>query len=129
LVPIANPATAGTLLRLAGVLARQQEGEVLALQVVAVPLGIIMDGIVRDTATRRSIQAVLEEQSLAQERVVVEFEYQIERDEVAVIATMRSVQPIDQTVVDAIAASLREHLDRPVTLEVIALPVTRSGGQ
>jgi hypothetical protein len=37
-----------------------------------------MDGIVRDTATRRSIQAVLEEQSLAQERAVVEFEYQIE---------------------------------------------------
>jgi uncharacterized hydrophobic protein (TIGR00271 family) len=37
LVPIANPATAGTLLRLASVLARQQAGEVLALQVVVVP--------------------------------------------------------------------------------------------
>jgi uncharacterized hydrophobic protein (TIGR00271 family) len=37
LVPIANPATAGTLLHLAGVLARQQGGEVLALQVLVIP--------------------------------------------------------------------------------------------
>lgn len=37
LVSIANPATAGTLLRLAGVLARQRAGEVLVLQVVVVP--------------------------------------------------------------------------------------------
>jgi len=37
LVPIANPATASTLLRLAGVLAQQQSGEVLALGVVVVP--------------------------------------------------------------------------------------------
>jgi len=37
LVPIANPATAGTLLHLAGLLARQQVGAVLALQVVVVP--------------------------------------------------------------------------------------------
>ncbi|MCK5347201.1 MAG: amino acid permease, partial [Candidatus Heimdallarchaeota archaeon] len=37
LVPIANPATAGTLLRVAGVLAQQQSGEVLALRVVVMP--------------------------------------------------------------------------------------------
>ena len=37
LVPVANPATAGALIRLSGVLARQQNGEVLALQVVTVP--------------------------------------------------------------------------------------------
>jgi amino acid transporter/nucleotide-binding universal stress UspA family protein len=37
LVPIANPATAGTLLHLAGLLASQQGGAVLALQVVVVP--------------------------------------------------------------------------------------------
>ncbi|MGD1993547.1 MAG: amino acid permease, partial [Anaerolineae bacterium] len=37
LVPIANPATAGTLLHLAGTLARQENGEVLALQVIVVP--------------------------------------------------------------------------------------------
>lgn len=37
LVPIANPDTAGTLLRLAGCLARPHAGDVLALQVVVVP--------------------------------------------------------------------------------------------
>lgn len=37
LVPIANPATARTLLRVAGQLARSQGGDVLALQVVVIP--------------------------------------------------------------------------------------------
>jgi uncharacterized hydrophobic protein (TIGR00271 family) len=37
LVPVANPSTADDLLRLAGRLARAQEGEVLALQVIVVP--------------------------------------------------------------------------------------------
>ncbi len=37
MVPIANPTTADTLLRLAGVLARHRDGQVLALQVTTVP--------------------------------------------------------------------------------------------
>jgi F0F1-type ATP synthase delta subunit len=46
-----------------------------------------------------------------------------------VIATVRSVHPLDQESVDAIAMALSERLNHPVTLEVIVLPVTRSRGQ
>lgn len=62
LVPIANPATADTLLRLAGALARQQEGEVLALQVVTVPDQVPLDEGRHRAATNR----VLLEQALNQ---------------------------------------------------------------
>jgi amino acid transporter len=62
LVPIANPATAGTLLRLAGVLARQEDGAVVALQVVTVPDQVpLEEGRARAAAGR-----VLLEQALTQ---------------------------------------------------------------
>jgi len=51
LVPIANPATAGTLLRTAGRLAQAQGGDVLALQVVVVPESVPLE------AGRRRAQA------------------------------------------------------------------------
>jgi len=61
LVPIANPATAGALLQLAGKLAQAQGGEVLALQVVVVPEPMPLE------AGRRRARAgqVLFEQALA----------------------------------------------------------------
>lgn len=55
LVPIANPATADTLLRLAGALARKQSGEVLALQVVTVPDQVPLDEGRRRAATGRML--------------------------------------------------------------------------
>ena len=62
LVPIANPATAGTLLQLAGVLARQQEGEVLALQVVTVPDQVPLE----EGRHRAAVSRVLLERAIAQ---------------------------------------------------------------
>ena len=46
-----------------------------------------------------------------------------------VVATIRSVHPLDQATVDATATALSGRLNRPVTLEVVASPVTRSRGQ
>ncbi len=51
LVPIANPATAGRLLRIAGRLAQSQGGDVLALQVVVIPESVPLE------AGRRRAQA------------------------------------------------------------------------
>ena len=62
LVPVANPATASALLRLAGVLARQQGGEVLALQVVTVPEQVPLEEGRRRAAAGR----VLLERALTQ---------------------------------------------------------------
>jgi Flp pilus assembly secretin CpaC len=60
---------------------------------------------------------------------LVTFEYHTEDDGLTIVATVRSVQPVDQASVDTTAQALREELDQPVTLEVIALPVTRSREQ
>ncbi|TEU13061.1 MAG: TIGR00341 family protein [Anaerolineales bacterium] len=104
-------------------------GFVLLLLVVAIPLAVIMSGIVQDTAVRQAIQEVLKEQIASQGGELVEFEYREERNELVVIATMRSAQPFDQAAVDHLAEALSGRLDRPMTLEMVMLPVTRSGGQ
>jgi uncharacterized hydrophobic protein (TIGR00271 family) len=60
LVPIANPATAGTLLRLAGWLAQSQGGEVLALQVAVVPDALPLEaGRYQAQAGRAVLEKVL----------------------------------------------------------------------
>ena len=104
-------------------------GFALLLLVIAIPLAVIMNGIVRETAARQAIQEVLKAQVAAQEGELVEFEYREERDGLLVIATVRSAQSFDQVVVDHLAEALSGRLDRPMTLEVVVLPVTRSGGQ
>jgi uncharacterized membrane protein len=101
-------------------------GFALLVLVIAIPLVAIMGGIVRDTATQQSIQEVLERYAAAQEAELVAFEYRTEQDGLVVIATVRSAQPFDQTVVDHLAEALSGRLDRPMTLEVVALPVIRS---
>jgi len=104
-------------------------GFVLLLLVIAIPLAVIMGGIVQDTAARQAIQEVLKAQIASQGGELVEFEYREERDGLLVIATVRSTQPFDQAVVNHLAEALSGRLDRPMTLEVVVLPVTRSGGQ
>ena len=104
-------------------------GFILLLLVIAIPLAVTMGSIVRDTATRQAIQEVLKAQTATQGGELVEFEYREERDGLVVIATVRSAQPFDQAVVDHLAEALSARLDGPTTLEVVVLPVTRSGGQ
>jgi len=103
-------------------------GFVLLLLVIAIPLAVIMNGIVRETAARRAIQEVLKEQITTQGGELVEFEYREERDGLVVIATVRSALPFEQAAVDHLAEALSGRLDEPTTLEVVVLPVTRSGG-
>jgi len=104
-------------------------GGVLLLLVIAIPLTVIMSGIRRTTTERQTIQEELRVQVAAFEGELIEFEYRAEQDNLVVVATVRSVQPFDQAVVDATAAALSGRLARPVTLEVVTLPVTRSQGQ
>jgi hypothetical protein len=104
-------------------------GFVFLLLVIAIPLAVIMDGIVRDTAARQAIQEVLKAQVASRGGELVEFEYREERDRLVVIATVRSAQPFEQAVVDHVAEALNGRLGKPMILEVVVLPVTRSGGQ
>jgi uncharacterized hydrophobic protein (TIGR00271 family) len=101
-------------------------GFVLLLMVLAIPLGAIMSGILRDTTTRNVIHETLTENVTAQESELVDVEYRTEGDELIVVATTRSDHPIGQETVDALAAALEGRLNQPVVLEVVTLPVVRS---
>ncbi|MGD2147252.1 MAG: TIGR00341 family protein [Anaerolineae bacterium] len=98
----------------------------LMVLVIAIPLGIIMAGIVRQSATQRAIQQVLTQQLAAHEGELVSFEHQVEQGDLWVSATVQTVDGITAASVDAIASALRNRMDRPVTLEVVTLPVVRS---
>jgi uncharacterized hydrophobic protein (TIGR00271 family) len=106
---------------------RRLGGFVLLLLVIAVPLAIIMDGIMKDTAARQTIQEVLEAQVAFDGGELREFEYRANSDGIVVVATIRLAHSLEQTAVDATAAALSERLGRPVSLEMVVLPVTRSG--
>jgi uncharacterized hydrophobic protein (TIGR00271 family) len=101
-------------------------GFALLVLVIAVPLGVIMGGIVRETTERQAIQEVLKAQVATQGAELVAFEYRMEQDGLVVVATVRSAQPFDQTAVDHLAEALSERLGRPMTLEVVVLPAIRS---
>ena len=101
-------------------------GFLLLLLVIAVPLAVIMGGVVRDTAARQSIHEVLEVQAASQGGDLTEFEFRTEGGDVAVVATIRSVHPLEQATVDTWATALGERLGRLVQLEVIVMPAIRS---
>jgi uncharacterized hydrophobic protein (TIGR00271 family) len=105
---------------------RSLVGFALLLLVIAIPLGVIMGSIVRDTARQRSIQQVLRNEMAARGRELVEFEHRMEQGEVVVVATVRSTRALDQEAVEDIASALGQQLERPVTLDMVALPVTRA---
>ena len=107
---------------------RSLMGFALLLLVIAIPLGVIMGSVVRDTAQQRAIHDVLQEQMAAQDREMVDFEYRVEEEGLVVIVTVRSAQILDQEEVEELASALRGQLDQPVTLEVVTLPVIRSRG-
>lgn len=101
-------------------------GFALLMLVIAVPLGVIMAGIVRHADTRNEIRVVLTERIDARDGELVGFEHRTEEERLLVIATVRYVNQVEEPLADAVAAALEERLDRPVTLEIVTLPVVRS---
>jgi hypothetical protein len=98
------------------------------LLVIAIPLAIIMGGIVQYADTRNDIRAVLTDSVIAQRAELVDFEHQVENNRVVVAFTVRSVDAIEAPAVDDLAAALRARLNRPVTVEVTTLPIIRADG-
>ena len=69
-----------------------------------------LGGVVRDTAARQVIREVLEVQIASQGGELDEFEYRTDKSGVVVVATMRSVHPLDQATVDTTATALSGRL-------------------
>jgi uncharacterized membrane protein len=108
---------------------RSLAGFALLLLVIAIPLGVIMGSIVRDTARQQSIRQVLKDEMAARGQELVEFEHRAEEGELVVVATVRSTHALDQEAVEDTASALSQQLERPVTLQMVALPVTQSRSQ
>jgi uncharacterized membrane protein len=105
---------------------RRMAASLILLLVIAVPLGVMMGRIVRDTAQEQMIWETLTGYLEAEGGRLVDLEVKQGREGLLVVATVRSIHSPDQEAVDHLAEALSGQLDRPVQLEVVVLPVLRS---
>jgi uncharacterized hydrophobic protein (TIGR00271 family) len=108
-------------------LRRRLIASLLLLLVISIPLGIILAGIVRDATTERAVEAALVRVLAEEEGQLMSLEIERGRTALLVVATVRSVQPFEQTTVDNLAQMLSDQLDARVQLELIVFPVVQSG--
>jgi uncharacterized hydrophobic protein (TIGR00271 family) len=108
-------------------LRKRLAASMVLLLIIAIPLGVIMGGIVRDAAQERAIEAALSDYLAQEDLHLTALEIsQAKRNELLVIATVRAPRQVDHEMVVEIAARLGEQLDRPVELEIVSLPSIRS---
>lgn len=98
----------------------------LLVLVLALPLAVLLGGVMQDTLRRQTIQEVLSEQMLRRGGSLTGFEYQIQRDDLLIVATVHLPDPLDQEAVNRLAEELEEQLEQSVTLDVVGPPVIRS---
>jgi uncharacterized membrane protein len=103
-------------------------GFVLLILVIGVPLAVITTGIVQVAGTRQDIREVLTDAVIARQDALIDFEHHREGERLMVVATVRSVDVVEKSEVEEIAAALQARLGHPVSLEITVLPVVRSDG-
>jgi uncharacterized hydrophobic protein (TIGR00271 family) len=108
---------------------RRLIGFIFLLLVIAIPLGIIMRGVIRDTAEERAIREILTQYVEAEEGRLVTLELERRKADLLVVATVHATQPLNQETVEDLEALLSGHLDHLVQLEMIVLPVVRAPGR
>jgi uncharacterized hydrophobic protein (TIGR00271 family) len=96
------------------------------LVIIAVPLGIIFSGIVRDARQERAAEAMFAEYLTGADAQLVDLEADQFGHDLYIVATVRSAEPIGAEWVDGLARALGDTLDRHVQLDVVVLPVIRS---
>jgi uncharacterized hydrophobic protein (TIGR00271 family) len=102
---------------------RRLIGFILLLLVIAIPLGIIMRGVIQDTAEERAVREILTQYMEAEEGRLMTLELERRKADLLVVATVHATQPLSQEDLEAL---LSGHLDHLVQLEMIVLPVIRS---
>jgi len=101
----------------------------LLLLTIALPLGVIMSGAVREAAQRQVMWEMLAEQTVARGGRLVGLEVERRQSGLLVVATLHSAEPLERQTVAEIEALLSDKLQSPLQLEVVVLPVVRSGGE
>jgi uncharacterized hydrophobic protein (TIGR00271 family) len=105
---------------------RRLIGFIILMLVIAIPLGIIMRGVIRDTAEEQTVREILTQYVEDEGGRLVTLEMERRKADLLVVATVHATRPLDQETVEDLEALLSGHLDHLVQLEVIVLPVIRS---
>lgn len=101
-------------------------GVILMVVIIAIPLGLIMNGIITQTRQQQIIHQELTDHPLIHDGTILDIEREMRGDTLSIVATMRSTQPIDQETVDALSENLEQRLNQPLILEITTLPTLRS---
>jgi uncharacterized membrane protein len=101
-------------------------GMVLLVVLITIPLGIIMNGILRTSREDQAIQTVLTQSPLLVDIADLEIERSRTKDGLLISVTARRSEPLTQEDVDALAEELKVILDQPLILDFTTLPVIRS---
>jgi uncharacterized hydrophobic protein (TIGR00271 family) len=99
----------------------------LLLLAIAIPLGIILSRIVQDAAREQTAREVILQRLPVSEEQLVDLEVERRSDYLLIVVTVRSTEVLDQEVVNTLANALREELEVDTQVELIVLPVIRSG--
>jgi len=101
-------------------------GLVSMVVIIAIPLGIIMNGIIKQTRQQQAIHQVLVDHPLISDKSIVEISDDRVQERLIVNVTVRASKPIDQDAADKISQQLERRLGQTLTLEITTLPTTRS---
>lgn len=101
-------------------------GMIFLVVLITIPLGIIMNGIIRSSQEDQTIQTVLKDSPLLEEITDLEIDRSRGEEGLYVRATVRAAGPLTQESVDGLKLALEDQLDQPLTLDIIILPVIRS---
>lgn len=101
-------------------------GIIFMIILITIPLGVIMNGIILQTREQNRVHTLIADHPMMENSTLINIERSQLRGETHIIATIRSEGFLGQAAVDRIADSLEIELERPLTLEIITLPTTRS---
>ena len=93
---------------------------------ITIPLAILMNGIIKQSRQIQTIERILQESDHMADVYLLDIERTITEGEMLISATVRSDTKLEQFVVNDLATNLEEHLNQPLTLEIITLPIIRS---
>jgi uncharacterized hydrophobic protein (TIGR00271 family) len=101
-------------------------GFIILLLVIAIPLAVIMRGVIRDTAEEQTVREILTQYVEDEGGRLVTLEMERRKADLLVVATVHATRPLDQETVEDLEALLSGHLDHLVQLEMIVLQVVRA---
>jgi hypothetical protein len=101
-------------------------GMVILVIALTVPLGLIMNRIIRDSRQDQLIREVIFQHSNVVGISDLEIDRSGERELIQISANIRSADPLTQADVDQLDQMLEDELEAPVALDLINYPSLRS---